>query len=200
MRTLDQAWHCCLRSLGFANATGGTDDHLGHVAGLKVEDLLNSPNQWPAAQQMWVSGQVPNYRTCAGGRCPAARLEMSSRALQPRTPMERPRSPISRCKLPSWHRPSRQVYIQARFFELRPRRGQRVARPHRSVPGMQQDAQAEHPAGDGKSKSRSLQGMHSLPFGGWLLGIQRRMPKRSSSSICEAFVACNKSRPGGTCS
>ena len=28
----------------------GTDDHLGHVAGLKVEDLLNSPSQWPAPE------------------------------------------------------------------------------------------------------------------------------------------------------
>mmetsp|Transcript_45198 Transcript_45198/g.105696 ORF Transcript_45198/g.105696 Transcript_45198/m.105696 type:complete len:612 (-) Transcript_45198:97-1932(-) len=70
----------------------GTDDHLGHVAGLKVEDLLNSPSQWWPLSGRKVRDAQPEPGTA------------------------------SQDTSQDHSHPHGEVYIQARFYELRTHR------------------------------------------------------------------------------
>ncbi|CAE7947561.1 ESYT3 [Symbiodinium sp. KB8] len=76
----------------------GTDDHLGHVAGLKVEDLLNSPSQWWPLSGRKVRDAQPEPGTA------------------------------SQDTSQDHSHPHGEVYIQARFYDLRTHR-QDVPKP-----------------------------------------------------------------------
>eukprot|EP00439_Symbiodinium_sp_Y106_P075422 s1697_g14.t4 len=84
--------HLSERNRTCAACARGTDDHLGHVAGLKVEDLLNSPSQWWPLSGRKVRDAQPEPGTA------------------------------SQDTSQDHSHPHGEVYIQARFYELRTHR------------------------------------------------------------------------------